>query len=127
MGRNVFHIHSLKKQTFSKLCLTPIPVPIPFGNVSMVHERLPPHAKLPPVLHNVTSEVVYCLSGVTLLTLGKKTHTLKKGHVVVIPPKTWHAFSTKKKGSEALSIFYPALRLSKNPDVKIKMNLAKIE
>jgi len=127
MGRSVRHIQHLKKKAFAKLLLTPIPLTIPFADVSVVHEHLPPKSELPSVMHNVTSELVYCLSGTLFLTMGKKRYTLKKGSVVTIPPKTWHAFITKKTQSEALSIFYPALSWDDKPDVETRMKATRIE
>src|ERR1044071_3671855 len=116
----VLHLNDLATRRFVSLRLKVIPSPFPKSSLTVIHECLPSWRELPPVMHKSTTELIYCLKGRFTVTLGKKRRQLHQGHIVWIPPRTWHQFITQKSSAEALSIFYPALTLGKNPDVVVK-------
>lgn len=116
----VTHIDKLKKNRFSKLILRQILPSFSLGNISVIHEYILPNTKLPAVRHNSTTELVYCVRGRVTAILGKRRYSIRKGHIIWIPPKIRHAFVTKTDAAEAISIFYPTLDLDKKPAVQIQ-------
>ena len=110
------HIRDIPKKCFSKVELCSI-FPHCTKNVSLVYEYMPPHTKLPPVLHRRTDEMVYCLRGMFTACIGNKIYHLNPGNVVWIPKKTRHSFATGSNDVESLSLFIPAIHFDKNPDI----------
>ncbi len=116
----VLHLNKLAKKSLMGLNMRVLPDFFTQGTLTVVHELLPPHTKLPFVCHKVTGELVFCLSGRFSVTLGQHHHSLSKGNIAWIPPRTWHQFATRKTSAEAISIFSPAINFQNKPDVFFK-------
>jgi mannose-6-phosphate isomerase-like protein (cupin superfamily) len=87
------------------------------GDVSIIHEHLPPRTELPTVHHKRTAEFVFCISGVLTAVLGGRKHRLRAGSVLLIPPGVRHKFVTAARSCDSISIFSPALGLAPGADI----------
>lgn len=66
---------------------------------------------MPDLYHEKTEEFVLILKGRLLGRLNGRQVRLKPGDVLRLPPKTRHSFMTLGAPAEALSIFFPRMRL----------------
>lgn len=88
-----------------------------FGDLSILHEHLPPRTRLPEIHHRRTSEFVYCVSGSMTAYLGGRKHRITAGSVLVIPRGVRHRFVTSSRACEAISLFSPALTIGPGADI----------
>jgi mannose-6-phosphate isomerase-like protein (cupin superfamily) len=87
------------------------------GDVSILHEHLPPRTELPTVYHRETAEFVFCVSGVLTAVLGNRKYRVRAGSVILIPAGVRHKFATGARPCDSISVFKPALELSPGADV----------
>jgi quercetin dioxygenase-like cupin family protein len=87
------------------------------GDVSIIHEHLPPHTRLPQVYHRRTAEFVYCVAGEMTAYLDGRKHLIRAGGVIQIPPGVRHKFVTAGRSCRAVSIFRPTLRVGPDADI----------
>lgn len=90
------------------------------GNLSVIHEHLPPHTALPAIYHRRTAELVYCTSGVMTAYLDGRPRRVRPGTVILIPPGVRHKFVTRARACEAISLFSPALSVGPGGDVHVE-------
>ena len=62
-----------------------------------------------PHHHDLTSELIYVLSGSLRLLLGDRTMIADTGDVVLIPPGVTHAFAASGDGAEFLDVVSPGV------------------
>lgn len=91
-----------------------------FGDVSILHEHLPPRTTLPKIHHQRTAEFVYCVSGTMTACLGRRTFRVTAGSVLLIPRGVRHQFATGSSSCEAISLFSPALAIGPGADIHIE-------
>jgi len=87
------------------------------GDISIMHEHLPPRTRLPAVHHKRTTEFVYCVSGAMTAVLGEKRRRVRAGAVLLIPPGVRHTFITGARPCDCLSVFSPALEVVPGADI----------
>lgn len=87
------------------------------GDVSVLHERLPPRTRLPKVHHKSTAELVYCISGSMTAVLGRARRRVRAGGVILIPAGVRHTFITGASSCDCLSVFGPALDAVPGADI----------
>ena len=90
------------------------------GNVSVLHERLPPRTRLPKVHHRRTAELVYCVSGSMTAVLGSSRRRVRAGGVILIPAGIRHTFITGESSCDCLSVFGPALDAVPGADIHME-------
>jgi len=86
--------------------------------MNVVHERLEPRTVLPCVSHARTTEWVFCVKGSMVGVVDGRTHRLRAGSILLMPPGTRHRFITGRGSCEAISIFSPALALGQGSDIR---------
>jgi mannose-6-phosphate isomerase-like protein (cupin superfamily) len=91
-----------------------------FGDVSILHEHLPPRTKLPKIHHRRTAEFVFCVAGSMTAYLGRRKHLVTAGSVLLIPQGVRHQFVTDSRSCEAISLFSPALTIGPGADIHIE-------
>lgn len=113
----VVPVESLAPKRFGPLELRRLPDRGLLGDVSVLHERLPPGTRLPKVHHRRTAELVYCVSGAMTAVLDDERRDVRAGDVILIPPGVRHAFITGASACDCLSIFSPALDAVEGADI----------
>ena len=116
----VTHVKSLRGEHFGTLVTKAIADGGLFGDVSILHEHLPPRTKLPRIHHLRTAELVYCVAGAMNAILGRRLYRVSAGSVLVIPRGVRHQFVTNSRACEAISIFSPALKIGPGADIHIE-------
>ncbi|MBI2385359.1 MAG: cupin domain-containing protein [Elusimicrobia bacterium] len=91
-----------------------------FGDVSILHEHLPPRTELPKIHHRRTAEFVYCTAGSMTAYLGRRKYRVTAGSVLLIPRGVRHRFVTGSSSCEAISLFSPALAIGPGADIHIE-------
>lgn len=91
-----------------------------FGDVSILHEHLPPRTTLPKIHHRRTAEFVYCVAGSMTAYLGRRKCRVTAGSVLLIPRGVSHRFSTGGSACEAISLFSPALTIGPGADIHVE-------
>lgn len=107
----------LPARRFGPLELRRLPDRGLLGNVSVLHERLPPGTRLPKVHHRRTAELVYCVSGSMTAVVGRTRRRVRAGGVILIPPGVRHTFITSASPCDCLSVFGPALDAVPGADI----------
>lgn len=115
----VTHLRRIKGTRFGPLVTRAMPDGGLLGDVSILHEHLPPRTTLPTVHHVRTTEFVYCTAGTMRARLDGRTYRLRAGSVIIIPPGVRHRFSTGDAACEAISVFRPALAIGPGADLHI--------
>lgn len=111
------HVKRIRGSGFGKLVTRGLEDGGLLGDVSILHEHLPPRTTLPKIHHRRTAEFVYCVSGAMTALLGRRIYRITAGSVLLIPPGVRHQFSTGAGSCEAISIFSPALRIGPGADI----------
>lgn len=107
----------LPAELFGALSVRRLPDGGLLGDISILHEQLPPRTRLPAVHHKRTAEFVYCVSGAMTAVLGEKRLRVREGSVLLIPPGVRHTFITGARPCACLSIFSPALDVGPGADI----------
>ncbi|MDP3543904.1 MAG: cupin domain-containing protein [Elusimicrobiota bacterium] len=115
----VTHVNRIRGSRFGKLVTRALEDGGLLGDVSILHEHLPPRTTLPEIHHRRTSEFVYCVSGSMSALLGGRKYRMAAGSVLLIPRGVRHQFSTGAVSCEAISIFSPALKIGPGADIHI--------
>lgn len=113
----VTNLSRVKASRFGGLRTRRLPDGKLLGDISILHEHLPPRTCLPRIHHNRTAEFVYCLAGTMTAILGRRKYRVNAGDILLIPKKVRHQFKTHSKACEAISIFAPALIINKSADI----------
>lgn len=114
------HVKRIRGSRFGNLVTRALADGGLFGDVSILHEHLPPGTKLPKIHHRRTAEFVYCVSGSMTAILGRRKHHVTAGSVLLIPRGVRHQFVTGTRSCEALSLFSPALTIGPGADIHIE-------
>lgn len=113
----VTSVERLRARRFGPLELRRLPDLGAFGDLSVLHERLPPRTRLPRVTHRHTAELVFCVSGTMTALVGRRRCRVRAGGVILIPAGVAHTFSTGALACDCLSIFSPALDAVPGADI----------
>ena len=113
----VTHLSRIRGKRFNALLLRRLEDGGLLGDISIIHEHLPPRTELPTVHHRHTAEFVFCVSGDLTAVLGKRRHRVRAGSVILIPAGVRHKFMTGARPCDSISIFSPALGLSPGADI----------
>lgn len=116
----VTHVRKIRGSGFGKLKTRALEDGGLFGDVSILHEHLPPRTTLPKIHHRRTSEFVFCVAGSMTALLGRRKYRVTAGGVLLIPPGVRHQFSTGASACEAVSLFSPALKIGPGADIHIE-------
>lgn len=111
------HVKRIRGSGFGKLVTRALEDGGLLGDVSILHEHLPPRTILPKIHHRRTAEFVYCVSGAMTALLGRRKYRITAGSVLLIPSGVRHQFCTGAGSCEAISIFSPALRIGPGADI----------
>jgi quercetin dioxygenase-like cupin family protein len=116
----VTSVDRLRPKVLGPLELRRLPDSGLLGNVSVLHERLPPRARLPSVHHRRTAELVYCVSGSMTAILDGRRRRVRAGGVILIPAGVRHTFISGASGCDCLSVFSPALDAVPGADIHVE-------
>lgn len=116
----VTHVKEVRGSGFGKLVTRALEDGGLFGDVSILHEHLPPRTTLPKIHHRRTAEFVFCVSGAMTALLGRRKYRVTAGSVLLIPRGVRHQFSTGSRSCEAVSLFSPALAIGPGADIHIE-------
>lgn len=111
------HVKRIRGAGFGKLVTRDLEDGGLLGDVSILHEHLPPRTTLPKIHHRRTAEFVFCVSGSMTALLGRREYRITAGSVLLIPRGVRHRFATGASPCEAISIFSPALRIGPGADI----------
>ena len=114
----VTHLNRIRGNRFGKLVTRPLEDGGLLGDISILHEHLPPRTRLPRIHHRRTAEFIYCTSGAMTARLGDRSYRIRAGSVILIPPGVRHQFITASSSCDAISIFNPALFIEPGADIE---------
>lgn len=122
MGIALKNIKNLPKKKMGEVIFSELSkfLPYPRNAISAVHIMVPPNGFHEVVKHAKTTESVFVLKGSAVGVIGNRSMVVKAGDYFVITPGTFHSFTARSNGVEALCFFSPPID-SAAPDVIAKL------
>lgn len=113
----VSRLGSIPRKMFGPLITRSIDEAGLFGDISILHEHMPPYTRLPTIHHRRTAELVFCVSGKMTAYLDGRRYRVRAGGIILIPPGVRHQFVTAASECAAISIFSPSLTIGPGADI----------